>query len=307
MLLCVKYNDKIELLKRCRTMLLKFLALSLFIFISQPSWAAVWTVTYPRPEFEDDSRNEFPVALLELALQKTGVRYELKASDSTMRQSRALKRLEDNLEINILWSMTDSQRELQLKPIRIPITRGLIGWRVFLTHKNSPFLHAKINDLSDLLKYSPVQGIGWPDTKILQANGFNVVTARDYVEATEILNNKLADFFPRSVIEVLPELKNQYSTDFRLRNDIVINYPTAFYFFTNNSNLTLSRLVETGLTLAIEDGSYDELFMQHYGETLELLDIKNATYYKLENPNLPPLTPIENQRYWYFPVNVIEN
>lgn len=155
--------------------------------------------------------------------------------------------------------------------------------------------------MADLLKFSPVQGISWPDTKILQANGFNVITARDYVEGTEIINNKLADFYPRSVVEVHKELSNEYSQNMVLRQGIAFYYPSAMYFFTNNQNLTLSKLIETGFNRAIDDGSYAALFDEHFGETLRKLDIQNSLYFRLANPLLPPLTPLEDPRFWYFP------
>ena len=273
-----------------------------FLTFVQSATAAVWTIVYPKSAVEDDIRSIYPLALLDLALQKTGVRYELKPSLQTYRQSRSIKRLIENLEINVYWTMTDVQREQQLRPIRIPIYRGLIGWRVFLAHKNSRFLTAPINNMADLLNYSAVQGIAWPDTKILQANGFNVVTGTDYTEATQIINNKLADFFPRSVIEVFQELDNQYSKNLRLRKNIAIYYASAMYFFTNKQNVTLSRLIETGLQRAIEDGSFEQLFTEYYGETIQQLDIKNSLYFRLANPLLPPLTPIDKDEYWYFPV-----
>ena len=264
--------------------------------------SAVWIINYPQTDVENDVRNEFPLALLELALQKTSVRFELRPSIKPMQQARALKRLEENLDVNVVWTMTDVQREQQLLPIRIPITRGLIGWRVFVSHKNSAFLNAPIKSISDLLKFSPVQGIAWPDTKILQANGFNVITARDYKEGTELINNKLADFYPRSVIEVFKELENTYSKDMRLREGLAVYYLSAMYFFTNKQNLTLSRLIETGLNRAIADGSYDVLFNEHFGEILNKLDIQNGLYFRLANPLLPPLTPIAEPKYWFYPV-----
>lgn len=273
-----------------------------WLTLSQIATGAVWNIVYPQSELENDPRHDYPLALLDLALQKTGVRYELKPSLKPIRQARALKRLEENLEVNVFWSMTDVLREQQLRPIRIPITRGLIGWRMFVSHKSSRFLTASINDMNDLLSYRPVQGIGWPDTKILQANGFDVVTARDYIEGTEIINNKLADFYPRSVVEVLQELENQYSKNFTLRKGLAIYYPSAMYYFTNIQNVTLSRLIETGLKIAIEDGSYEQLFSEYYGGIIEQLDIENALYFRLANPLLPPLTPIGKKEYWYFPI-----
>lgn len=262
---------------------------------------AVWTITYPQSEVENDERYEFPLALLELSLQKTGVRYQLVPSSSPITQAKSIKRLEENLEINVLWSMTDVQRESQLRPIRIPITKGLIGWRVLLTHKDNPFLFAKIDSQTDLLKFSPVQGIAWPDTKILQANGYNVITSRDYIEATQSLNFQEADFFPRSVIEVMSELDNTYSKNFRLKKNILIRYPAAQYFFTNKSNVTLANLLKTGLERAIADGSYDALFIAHYGKILERLNVEGADVYYLSNPLLPLQTPIADKSLWYKP------
>lgn len=276
------------------------LSLNVASFHSQ---SAVWSITYPKSPVENDERTHYPLALLELALKKTGVSYELNPSVSPMRQARAIKRLEENLEINVFWSMTDIEREEDLRPIRIPIAKGLIGWRVLLTHTNNKFKNAEINSLDDLLTFSPVQGLSWPDTKILQANGFNVVTSRDYVEATSILTNQLADFFPRSVTEVTEELNNLYSNNFTIKEGVVIHYPTALYFFTNKRNVTLARLIETGLHRAIDDGSFDELFQQYFGETLAKLDIENSLRFELTNPLLPLHTPLSNEKYWYRPIS----
>jgi hypothetical protein len=263
--------------------------------------AAVWVITYPQSPVDDDQRYDYPIELLALALDKTGVRYALKPSYSPMRQARAVKRLEENLEINVLWSMTDMSREEQLLPIRIPIAKGLIGWRMFLAPKNSPFLKAEINTLSDLLAYEPIQGIAWPDTKILQANGFNVVTARDYLEANSMIVQGLADFFPRSVMEIKSEMQNNPSGDLVLRKDLALQYPAAMYFFVNKRNVTLANLIETGLQRAIADGSFDVLFNQHFGETIAQLNLENITYFQLANPLLPRLTPTSKQQLWYMP------
>ncbi|MFC4699779.1 amino acid ABC transporter substrate-binding protein [Glaciecola siphonariae] len=280
--------------------LLTILLLSISLAVSFAN-AAVWVITYPQSTLDNDLRYEYPLELLRLALDKTGVRYELKPSASGMRQARSVKRLEENLEINVLWSMTDVMREEQLLPIRIPIAKGLIGWRMFLAPKNSAFLTANIDNLSDLLKYEPVQGISWPDTKILQANGFNVVTARDYIEAEQMITSRLADFFPRSVIEIEREIETNPNSQLILRNGLALKYPTAMYFFVNKRNVTLAKLIETGLERAIADGSFDALFYEHFGETIELLNLENVKYFELANPLLPRLTPTSKRELWYLP------
>lgn len=278
---------------------LKACAVLLLISLANTLHAAIWVITYPQSSVEDDLRHQYPLALLSLALEKTNVRFELKPSTSAMPQARAIKRLEENLEINVFWSMTDITREEQLLPIRIPIAKGLIGWRMLVAPRHSPFLTAPINNLSDLLEYEPVQGIAWPDTKILQANGFNVVTARDYSDAMNMVSAGLADFFPRSVIELDSQLQDSVNNNLELRRDLALQYPSAMYFFVNKRNVTLAKLIETGLERAIADGSFNMLFEQHFGKTIRLLDLSNVRHFELANPLLPKLTPTSRQELWY--------
>ena len=87
-----------------RTFKYSLLLLVLFAINAQ---AAVWVITYPQSTIENDERTLYPLSLLELALSKTGVRYEIRPSSSPIRQQRAVKRLEENLEINLMWTITD--------------------------------------------------------------------------------------------------------------------------------------------------------------------------------------------------------
>ena len=271
-------------------------------FFCTGTHAATWIVTYPGPLYDGDERHEYPEALLKLALEKTGVRFNMVPSKRIKYQSKALRQLHENIEVNVVWSMTDRQREDDLLPIRIPIAKGLIGWRVMLTHKNKPFYTKNVSSLADLLVYSPVQGIDWPDTKILQANGFNVIGAQNHSEAATLLSRQQADFYPRSVIEALSELQQEGADpDIRLKEGLALQYKAAMYFFVNKRNVTLARLLEVGLERAIEDGSFDELFYQYHGPMLKKLALDKITHFNLDNPLLPLKTPIDELKYWYVP------
>lgn len=264
--------------------------------------AATWVVSYPGALYEGDERHKYPEALLKLALEKTGVRYEMRASSRVKYQSKALRQLRENLEVNVVWSMTDKQRESDLLPIRIPITKGLIGWRVLLSHKSKPFYEKEITSMEELLVYSPVQGVDWPDTKILQANGFNVLAAQNHVEAANLISRQQADFYPRSVIEVLPELSAENADpDVLLKPGVALHYKTAMYFFVNKRNVTMARLLEVGLQRAIEDGSFDALFYEYHGEMLDKIALDERLHFELENPLLPINTPVYDADYWYQP------
>lgn len=277
----------------------KWFAVSLLL-LSINAQAALWSITYPRPIDDRDLRTEYPLALLTLALEKTGVKYSLLPSERIMLQGKALRQLRENREVNVVWSMTDSQREKDLLPIRIPLAKGLIGWRVFLINDINEARFSKEMSKNDLLKLIPISGEEWPDTKILQANGFNVFTVPSYGNAAEVLETHKADFFPRSVMEVLNELNaDTMPSDIMLEKNVAMYYPTALYFFVNKGNTTLARLIETGLKMAIEDGSFDALFMSTYEDALKQLDLSNRNTIVLDNTLLPEQTPLQDASLWY--------
>jgi hypothetical protein len=276
-------------------------ALCSFVVVTMAE-AATWTITYPRPIDDSDARAQYPIALLKLALDKTGVNYELRPSDRILLTGKAMRQLRENREVNVVWSMTDSQREKELTPIRIPIAKGLIGLRVFVINQNKKAKFDDVLSLTDMRKLVPIQGEEWPDTKILQANGFNVFTVPEFREAYDMIKQGKGDFFPRSVMEVDAELEAEgRRNNFYLEPSMALYYPTAMYYFVSGSNKTLANLIETGLNRAIDDGSFDALFESTYAPILASLGVDERKIFTLENPLLPIETPLTNSALWYKP------
>ena len=265
-------------------------------FFSTFSFAAVWTINYPKQPVQNSIHSQYIVDVLELALQKTGVRYELVESTDVLLQGKAFKLLSNNRTVNVVWAMTDDKREEDFLPIRIPLYKGLIGWRVLLVNpeKLSQLESSKLRD-----NYA-VQGMDWPDLKILQANGFNVVSATNYDEAFTIMHRKQADMFPRSIIEVFGELAQPELTKaLVIEPNFVLQYPAATYFFVNQRDVILGRLLTTGLEMAVADGSFDKLFYATYLDMLQQLGLNKRTLLTLKNPLLPINTPLADKALWY--------
>jgi hypothetical protein len=245
-------------------------------------------------------RTAYPVRLLSLALDQTGVNYQLTPSDKVLVQGKALKKLAANREINVLWSATNPLREEQLLPIRIPIYKGLIGWRLLLIRDDMSERFKYIQESEHLIKLIGVQGHDWPDTKILQANGFEVATSNNYETLFDMLRNAQADFFPRSLVEVWGELDNPvFSKRLVLEPNIVIRYPTAMYFFVNQQSLPLANLLEKGLEMAIANGKFDELFLEVHQELMDKSNIKERRFFDMNNAFLPKTTPLERKELWH--------
>ena len=264
--------------------------------------SASWQITFPSSLETASTIDEYPIKLLALALDQTGVSYQLIPSDNFLSKGKAIDRLQDNREINIVWGMTNVQREKDLLPIRIPIFKGLIGWRLFLIRQDMAERFTYIQQFEHLVKLSPLQGRDWPDTKILQSNGFDVITERNQTSLMKMLGRAQGDFFPRSIIEVWEELERSKVANeiqIQIQPSLGIRYPAAIYFFVNKKSVPLANLIETGLEKAIENGTYEALFVENYKTYIEKAQIENRTFYPLENAFLPEETPLDRKELWF--------
>jgi hypothetical protein len=272
----------------------------LILLCSFNAKGASWQITFPSPQESTSAIDEYPIQLLSLALDQTGVNYQLKPSEKLLSKGKALDRLQDNREINIVWGMTNEQREKDFLPIRIPIFKGLSGWRLLLIRQDMAERFAYIQQLEHLVKLIPLQGRDWPDTKILQSNGFDVVTERTHKALMRMLSKAQGDFFPRSIIEIWEELaKSELQNQIKIQPTLGVHYPSAIYFFVNKKSVPLAKLIEKGLEKAIENGTFQALFIENYADYIEKSKIEQRTFYTLKNPFLPEKTPLDRKELWF--------
>jgi hypothetical protein len=280
--------------------MMKFILCWVILLLSSEVQGATWQITFPRPPVTSTSIEEYPLQVLSLALAETGVNFQLIPSIKVLPKSKALARLKDNREINIIWGMTSAQREQDFLPIRIPIFKGLGGWRLFLIRSDMSARFQYIQNLEQLVKLAPLQGRDWQDTKILQSNGFDVVVDRNQTDLLQMLARAQGDFFPRSIAEIWEELgKSPVDYELKIQPNLGLYYPSAIYFFVNKRSAPLAKLIETGLEKAIANGKFDALFKENYQDYIQKADIKNRTFYPLENNFLPPKTPLARKELWF--------
>lgn len=157
--------------------------------------------------------------------------------------------------------------------------------------------------LADLKPMRFGQRADWPDTRILRDNGLQVITSQSYDSLFRMLGAGRFDLFPREVVVAWNEQAQAAREGLELEVDehIAIHYPTAFYFFTSRARADLATAIERGLEAMIADGSYEALFQQHHGATLERARLQQRRVIELENPDLPAQTPFEREELWYRP------
>lgn len=241
------------------------------------------------------------LALLRLALGKVEADYVLEpVTLANFRESRSVMSVAKGL-YDIHWMNTNATRESVLRPIRVPLFKGLIGWRLLMVRQEDRDRFANISSLEPLRELKTVQGHDWPDSDILQENGLPVIRTPHWEGMFKMLYAGRVDYFPRSVVEVWHEQKTFSELNLVVDPHVALVYPSAYYFFVHQDNAPLANAIERGLLLAIEDGSFDRVLMAHFGDSLEKARLNERTIIRLRNPLITPQTPLDRPELWYQP------
>jgi ABC-type amino acid transport substrate-binding protein len=178
------------------------------------------------------------------------------------------------------------------------VNKGVLGWRLGLVRKGEGDLVASVRTLDDLKGVRLAQGQEWPDTTILRANGIDVITAPKYEVLFKMLEGKRFDYFPRSVMEIWDEQAIN-AESLEVEPHLALHYVYDSYFMVNRKNTKLAQDIREGLEKAIADGSFDKLFLQHFGERLRKARLDKRMVIELRNPLLTPETPSNRPELWY--------
>lgn len=259
------------------------------------------------PKSESDVRYSYYLDLLKLSLDKTSSKYgsykfETEFADVT-RQRLATYLADGSPYVDVIWTGTNIQREEIMLPVRIPLLKGLKGYRLLIINKDREKEFDKIDSINDLKKLIAVQGVDWPDKDILLANGFKIETNPNYNGMFLMVENKRVDYFPRAINEPFEELRLRPDLNLTIAKKVMIYYPLPNYFFVNIKKPELRNRVEEGLNIAIKDGSFDKIFYNHPSnkELFQKVNFKNMRIFKVENPYLTQETKkIMNDKKYIF-------
>ncbi len=246
-------------------------------------------VTHPWVGDDKYLYEDYYLSLLNLALEKSTDKFgefELKRYENPMNQGRAVGLVKKKRYINIMWTMTSSQREEQLLPIRMPLLKGLGGCRVFIIRKGEQEKFDNISNEEDLRRLVAGQGDDWPDTKILRENSYRVMTSSSYNGIFGMLLKDRFDYFPRALHEPWSEIKSY--PGLVVENNFLLEYPSPYYFFVNKDNTRLYERISYGLNVAMADGSFDNFFNQHpvTQNILSKVQFDQRRVFSLNNPYL---------------------
>lgn len=250
----------------------------------------------------NNSIEVYAKGLLTLALSKLPEKYELQEAAQNTSEERIVSLLMDN-QLDVVWYATTNDLEERLQPIRIPIYRGLLGYRVLLIKKGTQSRFDGIKTLKDLQGLSLGQGRFWADTNVLTANNLNVVKVLKYEGLFYMLDGGRFDAFPRGAHEPWSEMERYPNLALEVEQNLLLSYTNPFYFFVNKSNTKLAADIERGLRIALADGSFEEYFFNDptVKDVMTKANLKNRTLIQLDNPDLPKKTPVDDASLWFNP------
>lgn len=266
---------------------------------------------HPRPESDFDQRYQYDWTVLRMAMEKTRAAfgaYEIREATDKMGQSRVEYEMETpGGRVNVFVRSSSIDLEKRFLPIRIPVDRGIIGYRILLVRTTDLVKLAAVRNLDDLRKFRFGQGKGWADVNILKTAGFHIVEGDSYDGLFAMLTAERFDVFCRSISEALSEYDAQHSVhpEIAIEPTLLLHYPLPRYFFVRRDaeGQQFAKRIESGLEMMIRDGSLADLFFQFKGDQIKRAKLDKRLILNIPNPLLPPETPLNRSELWYDPLN----
>ena len=259
--------------------------------------------------YQEKPRYQYENEIMRAALDKTTPEYGLfhliPVSNETPDSRLVADLVSGEAEVDIMIRPTDRKIEKSLQPVRIPLNRGTLGWRIFIIRKSDEAKFRAIKSEGKLKKLAVGQGSDWIDVDIYKHNGYNVQTTWEFEALFRMLNAGRFDYLAFGINEC-HSIQKRFShkfPDLIVEKNLAIHYPFARYFWTINSEggRRLHKRLTEGLEIIITDGTFDRIFREYEGEAIARTKMKGRRVFELENPNLPDTLPLERKELWFSP------
>jgi hypothetical protein len=256
-----------------------------------------------------DDHDNYVYALVEEALARTRGKwggYVLRTVPEVPR-NRQIRELESGSGDDITMAVLGTAHDIgkHLRPVAIPVDKGLVGYRALLIRRIDQGRFAAVRTADDLKPFSFGQNFIWDDVDILKANGLTVQSGDDFEGLFSMLTRGRFDALPRGLGEVSREFSERSGLypDMQIEKTLLIHYPLPIYFWfaRDPAGENRAQRLEEGLWSMIGDGTFDRIFWKYNRTILLGLDLGHRRVIQLDNPFLPADTPLSDARLWLSP------
>ena len=252
-----------------------------------------------------DKRFDHPIHLLNKALEITRREhgdFEVRPYPRKLARKRALRELELGY-LSVFSAPTRIEWEQRAIPIRIPIRKGLMSYRIFLIRAADQKKFAAVRSIEALRRYRIGQGTQWSTAAALRKIGFTIHGTTEYEGLFTMLVKNRFDYFPRAISEIFTEfnLRTTRYPEMKIEETLALYLPLPYYYFVSPKRPDLAKRLETGLEALIANGEFDALFDSYYNDDIDRANLAGRRVFRLENKDLTAETPFHRKDYWYQP------
>ncbi|MFW7525331.1 hypothetical protein ACODM8_14515 [Vibrio ostreicida] len=256
------------------------------------------------PNIDGVGEQSLGFAVLQLVIDKSGTDMTAVVDTREVNQNR-MRQLVENNELDLFDTGFDETLEGRFTPIYLPIEMGLLGWRLFIIHKDTQKKISQVENLAELTKFVMGQGQGWGDIRILQAAGLKVTTAPRIETLIQMIGGKRFDLFPLGANEVYQFLETYRGNqpDIVVDDSIVLIYPYGRFFYVRLGDDELALMLTRGLEQSFEDGSLQALLASHPFSKDAFLkaNLNQRTQIRIPSPILTESFNAIDDKWWFTP------
>ncbi|MBV8660192.1 MAG: hypothetical protein JO142_20430 [Burkholderiales bacterium] len=286
-------------------LVLTFLLASMFARAAPPAPPPPQVIHYLAGQKQNDTRFTYYWDLLAAALKATDTPRSTivaQATDREMSLARAESEVASGGMLDVMARTTSQSLESHLLPIRIPLDKGLTGFRIFAVREDMQASFSAVNNLDDLRKLRIGLGRSWADVPILRNAGLTVVEGEDYAGLFRMLRAGRFDGLSRGVNEIGEELRQQGDATPKLvmERHLLLYYPLPRYFFVSRTpqGQALAARITEGLRRLEASGEFEQRYRAYKKAVLANLALHGRTLIRIPNPTLSPETPLGDASAW---------
>lgn len=285
----------------CGRLLQVTMAVLLNLFVCASAYAE-FLVSIRSPETLEDTREAYSFELVKLVMDKTKAKYGdyrlqlIPAMNRPRARYAAKLKIYPNLLLEESYDKEFSEKG-DLTYINFPVELGILGHRICFVNPKIKEDLKKVTSVEQLKQYSMGQGIGWIDTNILRANGFQVSEIPSYPGLFKMTAAGRIDLFCRGANEIKGEYEAfNYIKELTYDETFVLTYALPRFYYTNSENKLLIARLQEGLITAYKDGTLKNLWLKYQTANLDFVKLHQRKKFTLTNPFIADL-PKDYEQY----------
>lgn len=242
-------------------------------------------------------RDKLVFSLLKLSLSKTDYTPCFQYIPNHITRSREIRFIQSGAA-RILWASPGSAVEGDLRAVRIPVFKGMTGYRLLLVRHGDEERFKNIATLDDLREMRVGVGARWGDRLVYEAAGLPIQTA-SFNTLWQMLEMSRFDYMTLGIHEPWNSLK-RHDESIVVEPRLLLTYEMAAYFYVGKEDQMLHKALSSGMDRALKDGSYDKMLFSSklIREAVQNAGIKDRHVLHIPNPHVPADFPRQIKEYW---------